>query len=60
VNRNQLRDNQGPGLTLEQGLDPAAFADNPLSGNTGKPLLANFNFQATPPPQKPSKLPAPR
>lgn len=60
VNRNQLRDNQGPGLTLEQGLDPAAFADNPLSGNTGKPLLADFNFQATPPPQKPSKLPAPR
>ena len=60
VKGNQLRDNQGPGLTLEQGLDPAAFADNPLSGNTGNQLLSNFNFQETPPPQKTSKLPAPR
>jgi hypothetical protein len=46
---NQLRDNKGPGLTLELGLQPTDYRNNPLSGNTGKALLADFNFQPLPP-----------
>jgi parallel beta-helix repeat protein len=44
VSGNQIRRNQGPGLTLEKGLDASAFADNTLSGNSGKQLLTGFVF----------------
>ena len=46
VAHNQLQRNEGPGLVLEKGLDPAAFADNPVSGNTGKQTLAGFVFDS--------------
>ena len=55
VTGNPLRDNHGPGLTLEHGLDPTAYRDNPLSGNTGKALLADFIFPADVPAPQPSK-----
>ncbi|MCX6874472.1 MAG: right-handed parallel beta-helix repeat-containing protein [Verrucomicrobia bacterium] len=45
---NLLTRNQGPGLTLEKGLDPAAYADNTLSGNTGKQVLTDFAFPPAP------------
>ncbi|MEI6654125.1 MAG: right-handed parallel beta-helix repeat-containing protein [Verrucomicrobiota bacterium] len=48
VTGNQLSQNQGPGLTLEKGLDPSAFADNSLSGNTGTQILIDFVFSPTP------------
>lgn len=44
---NQLQRNEGPGLVLERGLDPAAFADNPASGNSGKQTLTGFVFEET-------------
>jgi parallel beta-helix repeat protein len=44
VTGNQLSRNQGPGLTLEKGLEVAAFADNSLSGNSGKQTLTDFVF----------------
>ncbi len=52
VTANPLRDNHGPGLTLERGLDPAAYRSNPLSGNTGKAILADFDFQPSQPGRK--------
>lgn len=57
VTGNPLRSNHGPGLTLEQGLDPAAYRDNPLLGNSGKALLDQFNFQPNPPLPAPLKTP---
>ncbi len=59
VTGNPLRDNKGPGLTLERGLAPAAFSDNPLASNTGKQLLVDFNFQEPPPAPKATPVPAP-
>ena len=56
VTGNQLSRNQGPGLTLEKGLDAAAFADNSLSGNLGNQVLTGLAFpsdadvSAEPPP----------
>lgn len=44
VTGNQLKRNQGPGLVLEAGLAPAAYADNPSSGNTGQQVLGNFKY----------------
>ncbi|MCF7731398.1 MAG: right-handed parallel beta-helix repeat-containing protein [Akkermansiaceae bacterium] len=45
VTDNQLTRNQGPGLTLEQGLDPAAYTGNTLSGNSGKQVLTGFKYE---------------
>ena len=58
VTGNQITRNQGPGLTLEKGLESAAYADNILSGNTGKQILADFAFPRAPastPPAKPAR-----
>jgi parallel beta-helix repeat protein len=56
VTGNQLSRNQGPGLTLEKGLESAAYADNTLSGNTGKQILTDLAFPQPPaPPAKPAR-----
>jgi parallel beta-helix repeat protein len=55
VTGNQLSRNQGPGLTLEKDLDAAAFADNVLSGNTGKQVLTDLVFPQVPAPEPPAK-----
>ena len=44
VTGNQLNHNQGPGLSLEKGIDASAFADNALSGNADKQLLTDVTF----------------
>lgn len=55
VTGNQLSRNQGPGLTLEKDLNAAAFADNVLSGNTGKQVLTDLIFPPPPAPDTPAK-----
>jgi len=76
VSGNQLSRNQGPGLTLEKGLDATAFADNSVSGNTGKQVLTDVVFpsavspapapaadapvQAVPPAAPPAELAPPK
>lgn len=39
--------NEGPGLTLEKGLEAASYADNSLDGNTGQAILTGLEL--TPP-----------
>lgn len=51
---NQLSHNQGPGLTLEKGLEATAFADNSLFGNAGKQVLTDFVFSLASEPETPA------
>ncbi|KAB2639232.1 MAG: right-handed parallel beta-helix repeat-containing protein [Verrucomicrobia bacterium] len=44
VTSNQIHHNHGPGLSLEQGLNAAAFADNALSANADQQLLTDVVF----------------
>ncbi|MCU0780839.1 MAG: right-handed parallel beta-helix repeat-containing protein [Akkermansiaceae bacterium] len=44
VTHNKLERNQGPGLTLEDGLNPIAYTDNIATGNTGKDRLTGLKF----------------
>jgi hypothetical protein len=44
---NKLENNQGPGLALEQGLQPEAFSTNSTSGNGGgKNTVINADFSS--------------
>ena len=56
---NQATQNEGPGLTLEKGISPAAYADNSMTGNRGQQLLTDVNLTVTedPPPEKPADPP---
>ena len=44
VTRNQATANQGPGMVLEQGLAPTAYADNTLNHNTHREILTEANL----------------
>ena len=44
VTGNQLSHNQGPGLSLEKGLDAGAFADNTLTANADQQVLTDVVF----------------
>lgn len=45
VATNEILRNQGPGLILERGLPAAAYAQNNLSANSGKPILEDTDLE---------------
>ncbi len=47
VTTNQATLNQGPGLILEKGLKPNAYANNTVSQNTGEQTVSDRNLSAT-------------
>jgi parallel beta-helix repeat protein len=56
VTANEVTLNQGPGLILEKGLDPAAYSQNTLSQNQGEQTLINADLslsEASPIPTAP-------
>jgi len=44
VTGNQIHHNQGPGLSLEKGLDAAAFTHNTLASNADQQVLTDVVF----------------
>ncbi len=44
VTHNKLERNSGPGLALEDGLNPIAYRENTSSGNSGKDLLTGMKY----------------
>jgi len=57
VSANQATLNKGPGLVLETGLDPASYADNSMTRNSGLEILtgAKLAEQSETPPDAPEK-----
>ncbi len=46
VTTNEVTLNKGPGLILEKGLQPAAYASNSISKNTGEQTLTNADLSS--------------
>ncbi len=54
---NEAVKNEGPGLVLDLGLPPAAYADNLATGNGGQQILANADLSAGDAPPSPAPPP---
>jgi len=59
VTANEATLNNGPGLILETGLDPASYASNTVSRNTGRQILTHTDLSAAESPAPGDTPPAP-
>ena len=57
VTLNQITLNQGPGLILEKGLTPAAYADNTVAQNGGSQILPDTDLSGDAKPLPPAATP---